>query len=904
MMILRTALLTAWLGIGLSFGAAAQTVTMGETAVLTAGDSENGNLLLAQEASLSQSATVQSMSFYVTAAAGELVLGIYDATGPSGGPGTLVAQTAAFAPEVGWNVAATTMTPTLAAGNYWLAYFPSSDALSFEKQNNSGNCRYYSLQFNSTLPQTFSTTPNNCTPTTWSLYATLGTTATPTLMLSDSPSTPSVPANAQAGTVVTALTASWSNGSQFTGMLSFVLPYSNDGGLFALSGNNVVVNGSLGSLGGTTQEITVQAQQGSSVSLNIPIAVTAVSTSSSGSGAGGGGGASILPSANNASANWKMAGMQAVGGIPNRTTVCATLTSNGGSDNSTAINNAIAACPAGEVVMLAAGTFNIAEGSVINITNGITLRGEGPGVTIIDVPNGAVLNSYVCALSNCNYSPAILIGPPINETTWTPTALTADAAQGATSVTVASTAGFAVGAWVLIDEASGAGWQTDPMGYGQVWAAPDWLSSSNTPATGRVMWQKHNPSQSWDDFTASEYPYQAGTTGCYYSFCDRPTAEMHLITGISGDTISFDSPLTIAYRQSGGHSAQLYYASNPFVTNAGVEDLTIEHSDQGGVVFNFCAYCWAKDVETTLWLNGGFVANYAARVEINEVYTHECAWPVPGGAGYSIDLQNAVTEAYVVNSISVLCDKVITVRSGGAGSVVAYNYMDDQFIGGDGSWQEIGINGSHATGSHEMLFEGNYGANMDSDDTHGNAVYHTFFRNYSTGNRAAFTDYTTGLGPSSGTVINDVAQQSSNGPLRTAGVMGYTYWMTFIGNVLGISGDTTTANGWIDQSNFNVGTPGIWLLGWNDQPPYNSDPNSTSWTYLDGNYDYLNNAATWNPSDTAHTLPNSLYLSSAPAFFSAGSGYTWPPVNPLGSPQFHTLPAKARYNAGTPFMQP
>ena len=65
-MILRTVFLTAWLA--LSFGAAAQTVKIGETAVLTTGDSDNANLLLAQEASLSQAATIQSMSFYVASA--------------------------------------------------------------------------------------------------------------------------------------------------------------------------------------------------------------------------------------------------------------------------------------------------------------------------------------------------------------------------------------------------------------------------------------------------------------------------------------------------------------------------------------------------------------------------------------------------------------------------------------------------------------------------------------------------------------------------------------------------------------------------------------------------------------------------------------------------------------------
>jgi hypothetical protein len=144
-MILRTVLLTAWLGIVMSFGvaaensaAAAPTVMIGETAVLTAADGENGNLLLAQEATLSQAATIQSMSFYVTSASGKLVLGVYRANGPSGGPGTLVAQTAAFTPSVGWNVASTTTTPTLVAGNYWLAYFPSSNGLSFVKENNTG----------------------------------------------------------------------------------------------------------------------------------------------------------------------------------------------------------------------------------------------------------------------------------------------------------------------------------------------------------------------------------------------------------------------------------------------------------------------------------------------------------------------------------------------------------------------------------------------------------------------------------------------------------------------------------------------------------------------------------------------------------------------------------------------
>ena len=35
---------------------------------------------------------------------------------------------------------------------------------------------------------------------------------------------------------------------------------------------------------------------------------------------------------------------------------------------------------------------------------------------------------------------------------------------------------------------------------------------------------------------------------------------------------------------------------------------------------NITAYCWAKNVESTLQLNGGIDLTYAARTELNEIY--------------------------------------------------------------------------------------------------------------------------------------------------------------------------------------------------------------------------------------------------------------------------------------------
>ena len=152
--------------------AQAQSVSIGQTSVLSGGDSGNGNLLLAQSATLAQAATVQSLSFYVTAASGKLILGIYDATGPNGGPGALKASTASFSPVTGWNTANVITPVSLTAGSYWLAYLPSSNGLGFRKTNASGNCEMYGHKFGS-LPSKFSASPNSCTPTTWSFYATL-----------------------------------------------------------------------------------------------------------------------------------------------------------------------------------------------------------------------------------------------------------------------------------------------------------------------------------------------------------------------------------------------------------------------------------------------------------------------------------------------------------------------------------------------------------------------------------------------------------------------------------------------------------------------------------------------------------------------------------------------------------
>jgi len=145
----------------------AQQETMGDSTTGTGVDSGNGDIVEAQQATLAQSGTVRSLSFYVVIPAGELRLGIY--ADNNGSPGTLLATTAEITPLTGWNTAKATSVH-LDAGTYWLAYFASSSSLTF---GHSGGGVYNEHRATyGALPNPFGTV-NGTGGTHWSLYATL-----------------------------------------------------------------------------------------------------------------------------------------------------------------------------------------------------------------------------------------------------------------------------------------------------------------------------------------------------------------------------------------------------------------------------------------------------------------------------------------------------------------------------------------------------------------------------------------------------------------------------------------------------------------------------------------------------------------------------------------------------------
>lgn len=632
-------------------------------------------------------------------------------------------------------------------------------------------------------------------------------------------------------------------------------------------------------------------------------------------------------------------GLMSKGGIPtNRTTIFTTLTPSGG-DDYTQVQNALNACPAGQVVKLGAGTFlNNQNQSPWIMSSAITLRGSGPGTTILKCNNGGATARTGTLIGGTsvflpgtttnptNNAPILIVGPgrfsgvdnhdQSSAASGSTSNLTVDGAAGSSSITVANGAIFTVGRCVLLDELSVPSLTATPRGF---------LNNNTNGTEGtvqvlagdRVVFNQHTPTQTFQDDPPDSFGWFSRpdpinvATGSYTD--GRLTCEIKEIASIAGNVITFTSPLSITYRTS--HTAQLTrYTSTPATGNsvhlvqAGVEDLTVYLSGGGGIFFNCCAYSWAKHIEVDTCFGLGVAVNNSFRCEIRDSYIHTSAQPTPAADSYAINLLNGSSECLIENNITRDYCKVIAYRACGAGSVVAYNYMDDGWDwynqgatldAQTAQFQECGLNASHMAGPHHVLFEGNWGFNADSDYTHGNSIYMTFFRNWITGIRTSFT--------------NETGARCGGGAM-------FSYFMTYIGNVLGKSG---AMSGWTymdsrmgaDASGNNpVGAPtsgwtnslfwgerNIWKVGYDPERwPCNPDLTTLQGLIRDGNWDWLNSQQRWHTTPGKFAIPNSMYLTSKPAFFGSN---TWPWVDPSTGTTY-TLPAKLRYDSGTPNLVP
>ena len=511
------------------------------------------------------------------------------------------------------------------------------------------------------------------------------------------------------------------------------------------------------------------------------------------------------------------------GGVPPRTTVCATIDAatygNGTVDASAGIQAAVDACPDGQVVQLSSGDFLVNGAEPITIGKGIVLRGAGPTLTKL-------------RRTSTSASPLILIGQR-----WPQEAasarLTASAPKGATSVQVASTGGFAAGQLVALSE------RTDP-------AYVYW--GNNCPPG--------DPCRGW------------------FSRYDRPVGQMLEIAGVGPSTLTFTTPLHIAFDTA--HDAEVTRYTVPYGAKlAGVEDLYVRGGQDDNITVRFALYSWVKNVESD-WSTGDSVGLDASfRCVLRDSYLHDTPEPFPGGAGYMLSFSLYTADTLVENNVVIGANKVMVMRASGGGNVIGYNYFDNGFIGSYLGWMETGLNASHMACPHAELFEGNQAFNIDGDDTWGGAATNTFFRNHATGKRRSYRDLDN---------------------RRAIGLMRGHYFYSFVGNVLGYPGQSPDPSGGFTYEDFypwgDDPVP-MWRLGYTPED-WNAPPEAqvVNTVHRHANYDYATNTVHWAPGyDT--TLPDSLYLAARPAFFGS---HRWPWVDPTGPTPLFVLPARERYD--------
>ena len=550
------------------------------------------------------------------------------------------------------------------------------------------------------------------------------------------------------------------------------------------------------------------------------------------------------------------------GGIPSRTTLCATLNAatygNGTTDATSAIQAAINGCPEGQVVYLPAGTYRVT--SNLTVAKGIVLRGDGPTLTKI---RASLAAGSTAAIYMANLWPTY--GSAVN--------VTADVPKDATSVPVANGSAFAAGDIVQID-------QLDDTSY---------LFDGNCP------WFKRPD-------------YGPPTTG------HRSQGQTAEVVSIVGNTLNLSTPIHQGFKLA--FAPQVFKPSGPaapagsteppgIVKYAGLEKLYVTGGQNDQISMINCAYCWIANVESdgttpaaTTAANGTagpgngmkgahVLIDRSFRVVIRDSYFHHATNVVQGGGAYGLSFSSHTSDSLVENNIVYYMNKPLTMRATGGGNVVAYNYVDNAWTSADSRLQETTIDMGHASFPYMELVEGNWAAQIATETVWGNSGWMTLFRNYASSQQQR-------------TAANETYQ------IAAVAFEVKARFMNVVGNVLGAPGlgllyeVNSNPLGPDQKTVYRIGHGVNAGSGGDDIGTY-ENPVATGSTavqlYRHGNFDYVTGTVVWDPTNANHALPDSLYSSSKPAFFGTSR---WPWVDPVGTTKLYTLPAKARWDSGNP----
>jgi PKD repeat protein len=528
--------------------------------------------------------------------------------------------------------------------------------------------------------------------------------------------------------------------------------------------------------------------------------------------------------------DWTFSGVP--GGIPARATVYRTMTP---AQSAAEINAAIASCPAGQVVALAAGTYQLGQIS-FGSRSGVTLRGAGPGRTIIMT---AASNAFTADEKYFFSEESIAL------------ANDAGLAKGSTWITLASapTSAFAVGNLVMIDQAD----------------SPDALGSRGVGVYHR---------------SGLTTPWNLDPTRCL-RFTTR-------ITGVSGTRISLATPVPYTFSQALSPRA-MALRNGPGASQCGIEDLSIvgNGTSNRAVSLSGADRCWVKNVEASNFVatNGTIFIEGSSQCEVRRCYVHDCVGFPSQADGYAYFLYYGCGYCRIEDNIAYR--NAYSILNGSAGNAVLYNYDIDARRAAHLFLEQSQIC-NHGPHGIMNLYEGNIVQRFQNDGYHGSTSHTTLFRNHVTGVSASVPSPTNrrliDLCRGSyfhnvvGNIIGDASWTPSEYEYAPGEpVLSCVYILGFPGMDSGTMTAFTTVP-WADWS----------------KPTNAPDADVAATLLRHGNYDYLNRDTVWSEGIAARDLPASLVYSTKPAYFGT---LQWPPIGPDVSGLVSDIPAKARWSA-------
>jgi hypothetical protein len=514
--------------------------------------------------------------------------------------------------------------------------------------------------------------------------------------------------------------------------------------------------------------------------------------------------------------DWSTTG---VGTIPARTVLCAQLTS---STTLAKMNAALASCPSGETVSLAAGTYTIA--GTLHVPSNVTLRGAGPDKTILNATGSG--------------EAVILMGS--GSVPLQPRAINSGGATGSTQIVLGSTVGVSVGKFLVITETNDSSYVTSAGSGGNCnWCDGGWSTTGNY-AKGQIV----------------------------------------EVMALSGNTVTISPALYSNYTH-----APIAVPFTMAASYAGVEELQVRANNTGysaNFAMDLCAYCWVKAVESN-YTDGDHVAvSWGFHDEIRDSYFSNAFLHVPGNYDSDVKLVLKTSGSLVENNIIERTHVAIMLQWGAAGNVIAYNYTTGEFDSGS---PNVVIGGLDYHGAHPQfnLVEGNVMTAFYADSVWGSSSETTAFRNWFVGTNHVCTP-TTGRGTVNCSGKNGYYGAQAARAVQVSYVsLRNNFIGNLLGSSqMQAIAITNKPNPQASRMEFPTVRPydaaQLWTFGYGSEsddglgtgcggglPPCHLEGNS-SHQLLHGNYESIGKIALW-ASGMSETLPKSFYQSAKPAWW-------------------------------------